>query len=194
MSWSEVNWLLPPIQCAKISILGKNCLIQAILISTCNTVIFRCFIMKKKKQKKKQKTTFYWQLCLMHMQSGLTKFNPCPAEKIKPRPLLIFSQSGYLIQIICWYKFTFWMANSADLQKPTDLDLHCLQRQGISRLSRTRVKYSMCLKQKSQASLHSCAKCMKLKTSAGNSPFLCNPQKWKLSQNKNIAIIWYKTE
>ena len=26
------------------------------------------------------------------------------------------------------------------LQKPTDLDLHCLQRQGISRLSRSRVK------------------------------------------------------
>ena len=33
------------------------------------------------------------------------------------------------------------MANSADpYQKPTDLDLHCLQRQGISGLSRTRVK------------------------------------------------------
>ena len=50
MSWSEVNWLLPPIQYAKISLLGKNCLIQAILISTYNTVIFRCFIMKKKQQ------------------------------------------------------------------------------------------------------------------------------------------------
>ena len=37
------------------------------------------------------------------------------------------------------------MANSADpdklaLQKPTDLDLHRLQRQGISGFSRTRVK------------------------------------------------------
>ena len=36
------------------------------------------------------------------------------------------------------------MANSADpdqlaSKKPTDLDLHCLQRQGISGLSRTRV-------------------------------------------------------
>ena len=37
------------------------------------------------------------------------------------------------------------MTNSADpdqlasLKKPTDLDLHCLQRQGISELSRTRV-------------------------------------------------------
>ena len=28
------------------------------------------------------------------------------------------------------------------LQKPTDLDLHCLQRQGISRFSRTRVKWA----------------------------------------------------
>ena len=37
----------------------------------------------------------------------------------------------------CWYKITYLMANSEDpdqldLQKPTDLDLHCLQRQGIS--------------------------------------------------------------
>ena len=32
------------------------------------------------------------------------------------------------------------MANSADLQKPTDLDLHCLQRQGKSGFSMTRVK------------------------------------------------------
>ena len=42
----------------------------------------------------------------------------------------------------CWYKFTYLMPNSVDpedLKKPTDLDLHCLQRQDISRLSRTRV-------------------------------------------------------
>ena len=37
------------------------------------------------------------------------------------------------------------MANSADpdqllLQKPTDLELHCLQRKDIFRFSRTRVK------------------------------------------------------
>ena len=31
------------------------------------------------------------------------------------------------------------------LQKPTDLDLHCLQRQGISGFSRTGVKMSECL-------------------------------------------------
>ena len=36
------------------------------------------------------------------------------------------------------------MANSADPdQKPTDLDLHCLQRQGISGFSRTRVNISL---------------------------------------------------
>ena len=29
------------------------------------------------------------------------------------------------------------------LKKPTDLDLHCLQRQGISGFSRTRVKLTM---------------------------------------------------
>ena len=32
------------------------------------------------------------------------------------------------------------MENSADPEKPTDLDLHCLQRQGITGLSSTRVK------------------------------------------------------
>ena len=32
------------------------------------------------------------------------------------------------------------MANKADPdQKPTDLDIHCLQKQGISRFSRTKV-------------------------------------------------------
>ena len=47
-----------------------------------------------------------------------------------PDPLLIFSQSDYLIQVV---------------EKPTDLGLHCLQRQGISRLCRTRVKESFLL-------------------------------------------------
>ena len=40
------------------------------------------------------------------------------------RPFLIFSQSDYLIQIVA-----------------TDLDLHFLQRQGISGFSMTRVNY-----------------------------------------------------
>ena len=43
------------------------------------------------------------------------------------------------------YKFTYLMANRADpdqlaSEEATDLDLHCLQRQGISRFSMTRVK------------------------------------------------------
>ena len=39
------------------------------------------------------------------------------------------------------------MTNGADtdqcLQKPTDLDLHCLQRKGISRIIRTRAKHKL---------------------------------------------------
>ena len=52
-----------------------------------------------------------------------------------------------MIQVVV-YKFTYLMTNSAvpdqlassEAQKPTDLDLHCLQRQDISGFSRTRVK------------------------------------------------------
>ena len=47
----------------------------------------------------------------------------------------------------CWYKFTCWIEwqtmqikISWLLQKPTDLDLHCLPRQGISGFIRKRVK------------------------------------------------------
>ena len=58
----------------------------------------------------------------------------------KPHPLPIFSQSDYFLQSCC-YKFTYLRTNSADPnQKLTDLDLHCLQRQGIFGYSRTRVK------------------------------------------------------
>ena len=35
------------------------------------------------------------------------------------------------------------MTNSVDSEKPTGLNLHCLQRQGISEFSRTRVKYKV---------------------------------------------------
>ena len=35
------------------------------------------------------------------------------------------------------------MANHAELKKPTDLYLHCLLRQDISGVNRTRVKYSL---------------------------------------------------
>ena len=38
----------------------------------------------------------------------------------------------------------------ASVKKPTDLDLHCLQRQGISRFSRTRVNIMMIIEILSQ--------------------------------------------
>ena len=63
-------------------------------------------------------------------------------------PLLIFSQSGYLIQIVDINSHTEWQTVQIQiswlLQKPTDLDLHCLQRQGISGLSRTRINCYLC--------------------------------------------------
>ena len=61
-----------------------------------------------------------------------------------PHPFLIFSQSNYLIQIVDTNSHTEWQTVQIQiswlLQKPTDLDLHCLQSQGISGFSRTRVK------------------------------------------------------
>ena len=60
-----------------------------------------------------------------------------------PHPLLIFSQSDYLIQIVDINLHTEWQTVQIQiswlLKKPTDLDLHCLQRQGISGFSMTRV-------------------------------------------------------
>ena len=80
-------------------------------------------------------TIYYPLLCL----------NPCHAKKIKmPCPLLIFSQSDHLIQTVDIDSHTEWQTVQIQiswlLQKPTDLDLHCLQRQSISGFSRTRVK------------------------------------------------------
>ena len=61
-----------------------------------------------------------------------------------PCPFQIFSQSDYLIQIISInshaQRQTVQIQISWLLQKPTDMDLHCLQRRGISGFSRTRVK------------------------------------------------------
>ena len=64
-----------------------------------------------------------------------------------PRPLLIFSQSDYSIQVVDTNSHSEWQTVQIQiswlLQKPTDLDLHCLQRQGISGFSRTWVKLIM---------------------------------------------------
>ena len=58
-------------------------------------------------------------------------------------PLLIVSQSDSLIQIVDINSHTKWQTVQIQiswlLQKPTDLELHCLQRQGRSGFSRTRV-------------------------------------------------------
>ena len=61
-----------------------------------------------------------------------------------PCPLLIFDQSDYLMQVVDINSNTEWQTVQIQiswlLKKPTDLDLHCLQRQCISLFSRTRVK------------------------------------------------------
>ena len=61
-------------------------------------------------------------------------FNPChdatPTSNFQPIRLL---DPG------CWYKNIEWQCRSRSVQKPADLDLHCLQRQGMSGFSRTRV-------------------------------------------------------
>ena len=70
-------------------------------------------------------------MMICHFICLLTLFNPCPAEQIK-LPHLIFSQSDYLIQIVDTNSHTQWQAVQIQiswlLQKPTDLDLHCLQK------------------------------------------------------------------
>ena len=62
------------------------------------------------------------------------------------RPLLIFSQSDYLILIVDKNPHIQWQTSQIQiswlLQKPTDLDLRYLQKQGISGFNRTRVNPS----------------------------------------------------
>ena len=55
-----------------------------------------------------------------------------------PCPLLTISQSDSLIQVVDTNSHTEWQ--TVQIQKPTDLDVHCLQKWGISRTSRTTVK------------------------------------------------------
>ena len=66
-----------------------------------------------------------------------------------PRLLPIYSQSDYLIQIVAINSHTYCQTVQIQiswlLQKPTDLDLHCLQRQGTSGFSRTRVNLNFVL-------------------------------------------------
>ena len=57
-------------------------------------------------------------------------------------PTSNFQPIRLLDQDFC-YEFTYLMANSADPDQvaSNELDLHCLQRQGIFGFSRTRVKF-----------------------------------------------------
>ena len=76
-----------------------------------------------------------------------------------PHPLIIFSQSEHLIWIVDINSHTYWQTVQIQiswlLKKPTDLDLHCLQKQGISRFSRTRLNWAVsCEKVSSSNFLH----------------------------------------
>ena len=57
-----------------------------------------------------------------------------------PHPLLISSQSDYLIRVFDKNSHSLWQTVQIQirwlLQKPTDLDLHCLLRQGMTWLAR----------------------------------------------------------
>ena len=75
--------------------------------------------------------------------SGSTLF----AKAYLSQYLGLFTRSSYARQNInpdCWYKFTYWITVQIQISwlliKRGDLDLHCLQWWGISRLSRTMVK------------------------------------------------------
>ena len=57
-----------------------------------------------------------------------------------PCLFLTVSQSDYLIQILGINSHTEWQTMQTQImKKPTDLDLHCFQKPGISGFSRTSV-------------------------------------------------------
>ena len=73
----------------------------------------------------------------LSLSSSLIWLNSCLAEWIKmPCPLLISSQSDYLIWVFGRNSHIKWQTVQIQiswlLQKPTDLDLHCLLRQGMT--------------------------------------------------------------
>ena len=91
----------------------------------------------KPKKKKKKKIKKHDIVRIVRVKTAI--FNPCPTEYNKmPHPLLILSQSDYLIQIVHINSHTLWQTVQIQiswlLQKPTDLDLHCLQRQDKGKL------------------------------------------------------------
>ena len=73
-------------------------------------------------------------ICLLYTElaHNMESVHPCHAESIKmPRPLLIFSQSDYLIQVVDINSHTKWQTVQIQiswlLKKPTDLDQCCCQ-------------------------------------------------------------------
>ena len=144
------DWLIP---LEKVSFSTKKCW-QFVLVLhenmlLCYVVFFLvvfCFIRSASSNRYPQ-CMFLWRYkenIWILLLSWTMVINPCHAELIKlPCPLLIFSQSDYLIQIVDINSHTEWQTVQIQiswlLQKPTDLDLHCLQRQGMSGISRTRV-------------------------------------------------------
>ena len=63
--------------------------------------------------------------------------------------LLLFSQSDCLIRIVAIYSYSLWQTVQIQiswlLQKPADLDLHCLQRQGTSGVQQDKGKLNTIL-------------------------------------------------
>ena len=74
-----------------------------------------------------------------------------------PTPTSNF-QPVRLLDPHCCYKFIYLMVNSVDLalQKPADLELHCLQRQGTSGFSRIKVNSEAAPNNKHMFSLNTC--------------------------------------
>ena len=78
--------------------------------------------------------TVYAQILVKRLTLGMLNELRCHAH-------FKLSATIRFLDPVCWYKFTYWITNSGDpdqKKKPTDLILHCLQRQGISRFCRTR--------------------------------------------------------
>ena len=88
-----------------------------------------------------------------HPLSNLGYLTLVLLNELMPHPyILILGPSNYLTYIVDINSQTYWQTVKIQiswlLQKPTDLDLHCLQRQDISRCSRTRVKQTLVEKPK----------------------------------------------
>ena len=82
--------------------------------------------------------------CIVLQVIFIFNVNPCSDKYIKmSRPLNFFSQSYYLILAVDINSHTYRQAVQIQiswlLQKPTDFDVHCLQRHGIFGFRRTRV-------------------------------------------------------